>query len=84
MGMFRKHRKWFDAVERMLELHFHRTTENGLHKRILVMKATTKRGRRMRHGMPHLASVNYVLASDSRFVYKGNDVWGLRKLEVTA
>ena len=80
-SMFDKHRKWLDSAERMLESHFHRTAKNSLHKRTLIMDATTKRGRKMRHGIPHITAVNYVLEWDDRFVYKGKDTWGLRKYD---
>ena len=50
-----------------------------LSKITLIMDATTKRGRRMRHGIPHKTAANIVLASDDRFVYKGDNVWGLKE-----
>ena len=73
MSMFDKHRKWLDSAERMLKAH------GELHKRCLILEATTLRGRKMRHGIPHIISANKVLASDDRFVYKGKDTWGLKE-----
>ena len=71
MGMFDKYEKWLNAVERLLADGNPRNNDD------LRLKVTTKRGRKMRYGIPNKASVDIILARDDRFVYKGEGLWGL-------
>ena len=71
MSMFDKYNKWVNAVERLLADGKPRNNDD------LRLNVTTKRGRKMRHGIPNKAYVNIILARDDRFVYKGEGFWGL-------
>lgn len=67
-----KYKHFLDSCERQI------SAKGRLHSKDLILGATTIRGRKLRHGIPHTQAVRFALKSDGRFV-ETDGLWELKQ-----
>ncbi len=77
-GNVAKYKPFLDSCERLLK------ERGAMHKKDLVAGASTKKGTKLRCGIPIHKAMYFALINDTekRFKHLGDGVWGLAEKEV--